>query len=105
VRMARSGHKNGVRFRIHVADPKHPITRGLADYDFVGETYCRTSVDPGVHVLLTTDEPSSDKRIGWTKTYRNAKICYLQSGHDQVEYRNPNYRTLVIRAIRWTAKR
>jgi type 1 glutamine amidotransferase len=86
-----------------VADPRHPITRGLADYDFTDETYCRTSVDPGVHVLLTTDEPSSDKTIGWTKTYESARVCYLQSGHDETVYRNPNYRTLVVRAIRWTA--
>ena len=103
VQVAQSGFKGGVKFRIHIADPDHPITQGLVDYDFVDETYCRTSVDPHVHALLTTDEPSSDKTIGWVKTYLNSKVCYLQSGHDQVAYRNPNYRTLVIRAIRWTA--
>jgi uncharacterized protein len=104
VKMKPSGWKNGVQFKIHLSDPNHPITRGLADYDFVDETYCRTSVDPGVHALLTTDEPSSDKTIGWVKTYRNSNVCYIQSGHDQTAYHNPNYRTLVVRAIRWTAR-
>jgi len=103
VKMAASGWRGGVKFKVHVADPNHPITRGLTDYDFVDETYCRTSVDPGVHALLTTDEPSSDKTIGWVKTYRNSRVFYIQSGHDQSAYRNPNYRTLVVRAIRWTA--
>ena len=103
VKMAPSGFKGNVKFNIHVADRNHPVTRGLKDYDFVDETYSRTSIDPGVHVLLTTDEPSSDKKIGWVKTYRNSKVCYLQSGHDQRAYRNPNYRKLVVRAIRWTA--
>jgi uncharacterized protein len=101
-KMPASGWKNGVKFKIHVADPNHPITRGLTDYDFVDETYCRTSIDPGVHVLLTTDEPSSDRIVGWTKTYGRSRVCYLQSGHDTSAYHNPNYRTLVIRAIRWT---
>lgn len=101
--MPPSGYKHGVKFRVHVADRKHPITRGLADYDLEDETYCRTSVDPGVHVLLTTDEPTSDKVIGWTRSYGKARVCYLQSGHDETAYRNANYRTLVIRAIRWTA--
>lgn len=103
VKMAPSGYKGNVKFKIHVADPNHPITCGLADYDFVDETYCRTSIDAGVHALLTTDEPSSDKTIGWVKTYGHSRVCYLQSGHDQTAYQNPNYRTLVVRAIRWTA--
>ncbi len=70
------------KFKVHVADPNHPITRGLKDYDFVDETYDRVSVDPGVHALLTTDEPTSEKLIGWTKTYAKSKVCYFQSGHD-----------------------
>jgi hypothetical protein len=105
VKMERSGFKGGVKFKIHMADPNHPITKGLTDYDFADETYCRTTIDPANHVLLTTEEPSSDKIIGWTKTYRNSNVCYLQSGHDQVAYQNPIFRTEVSRAIRWVAKR
>ncbi len=77
----------------------------MKDYNFADETYCRVSVDPGVHALLTTDEPTSERMIGWTKTYAKSKVCYFQSGHDRMAYANPNYRTLVIRAIRWTAGR
>lgn len=105
VKLAPSGYKHGVTFRVRIADPNHPITQGLADYDMVDETYCRTSVHPEVHPLLTTDEPSSDKTIGWVKTYAKSRVCYLQSGHDATAYRNPNYRTLVVRAIRWSAGR
>jgi type 1 glutamine amidotransferase len=103
VQTASSGFKGGVHFKVHVADPKHPITQGLEDYDLVDETYCRTSVDPGVHALLTTDEPSSDKTLSWVHTFGKSRVFYLQSGHDQSAYQNPNYRTLVVRAIRWTA--
>jgi hypothetical protein len=101
--MQRSSAKAGVTFKIHVADPNHPITKGIADYEMVDETYGRTSVDPGVHALLTTEEPSSDKIIGWVKTYRKSNVCYLQSGHDPKAYSNPNYRTMVARAVRWVA--
>ena len=103
VKMAQSGYKGNVKFKIHVADPNHPVTRELKDYDFLDETYCRTSVDPDVHALLTTDEPSSDKTIGWVKTFAKSRVCYVQSGHDEKAYQNPNYRTLVVRGIRWTA--
>jgi uncharacterized protein len=98
-----SGYKGAVHFKVHVADADHPITHGLKDYDFVDETYCRTSVIPGVHVLLTTDEPSSDKNLSWTHTFRQARVFFLQSGHGETAYQNPIYRTLVTRGIRWTA--
>lgn len=105
VKMGQSGFKGGVKVKVHVQDPNHPITQGLSDFEITDETYCRTSVDPSVHALLTTEEPSSDKIIGWVKTYRKANVCYLQSGHDPTAYVNENYRTLVSRAVRWTAGR
>ena len=104
-KMERSGYKPNVSFKIHVADPDHPITRGLKDYDITDETYCRTTISPDVHQLLTTEEPSSDKCVGWVKTYRKSKVCYLQSGHGLAAYENPNVRTTLVRAIRWVAGR
>ncbi len=103
VQMPRSGWKEGLKFKVHVADPNHPITRGLKDYALHDETYCRFTVAPGVHALLTTDEPTSDKTIAWVKTYGKARVFYIQSGHDREAYDNPNYRKIVVRAIRWTA--
>ena len=104
-KMERSGFKGNVAFKVHVADPDHPITKGLKDYDITDETYCRTTISPDVHQLLTTEEPSSDKCVGWVKTYRKSNVCYLQSGHGLSAYENPNVRTTVVRAIRWVAGR
>lgn len=106
VKMAPSDFSRGhVKFKVHIADPKHPITRGLADYECMDETYCRRSFHPDTHPLLTTDDPSSDKLLGWTKASRKTRVVYLQSGHDEKTYHNPSYRTLVVRAIRWTGGR
>ena len=104
VAMKPSGFTGGRKFRVHVEDKKHPITKDLEDYDFQDETYCRRTFRPDIHVLLTTDEPTSDKPLAWVKTFRKARVCYLQSGHAENAYRNSNYRTLVSRAIRWVAQ-
>ena len=103
VQTAASGFKGGVKFNIHVADPNHPITRGLHDYDALDETYCRRTFSHENHLLLTTDEPSSDKPIGWVRTFRKSRVFYIQSGHDEQMYQNPTYREIVVRAIRWSA--
>ncbi len=95
--------QHDVTFRVHIADPKHPITQGLHDFEILDETYNHFAVNPGVHVLLTTDHPTSGKILGWTHRYKNSPIVYLQLGHGSSAYNNSNFRTLLTRSIRWAA--
>ena len=101
----RSAWKEGMKFRIHVADPEHPVTHGMSDFDTHDETYKWFDVSEQCHPLLTTDEPESNKVIAWAKTYETARVVYIQSGHDHFAYENPNYQQIVRQAIRWVAKR
>jgi uncharacterized protein len=105
VEKARSAYKHGMHFKIQVADPEHPVTRGVKDYDIVDETYKWFDVAKECHPLLTTDEPESNKVIAWAKTYGAARVVYMQSGHDHVAYENPNFRQVLRQAIGWTAKK
>lgn len=105
VEKARSIYKHGVSFQVQVADPAHPVTRGVPDFEIHDETYNLFDVDPAVHALLKTSEPTSAPVIGWTKEYGKARVVYLQLGHDHFAYENPNYRRLVAQAIIWAARR
>jgi len=98
-----SNYKHDVDFTVHIQDTDHPITRGLKDFKIHDETYIGCSFDPKIHVLLTTDERTSDKTIGWTHSYAKARVAYLMGGHDHVAYANESFRALVARAIRWAA--
>lgn len=105
VEKPRSAYKHDMHFTIHVADPKHAVTRGVKDFEIHDETYNLFDVAKGNHVLLTTEEPESHHVIGWAKTYRKARVVYLQSGHDHFAYENPNYQQILKQAIHWTARR
>jgi type 1 glutamine amidotransferase len=105
VEKARSAYKHDLHFTIHVMEPKHPVTSGVPDFEIHDETYNLFDVAKGNHVLLTTDEPESNHIIGWAKTYGEARVVYLQSGHDHFAYENPNYQQVLKQAIRWTARR
>ncbi len=100
----RSAFKHDVDFKVHVADTRHPVTRGVKDFDIHDETYKWFDVAKECHPLLTTDEPESNKVIGWAKTYERARVVCIQLGHDHFAYENPNYQQLVRQAIRWTAQ-
>ena len=103
VEKARSAWKEGMHYKLHIADPAHPVTRGLKDYEVHDETYKWFDVAKDCHPLLTTDEPESNPVIAWAKTYGNARVVYLQSGHDHFAYENPNFQQVLRQAIRWTA--
>jgi len=98
----RSKFKNDVTFTINVDNKKHPITRALDDFTAHDETYKGYLVDPDNLLLLSTNEPSNNKSICWTRKYGNSKVVYIQLGHGSQAYNNENYRTLVANAIKWS---
>jgi len=101
----RSQYQHDVEFRVKIQDKEHPVTKGIEGFDIKDETYKLYDVAPDNHILLTTDTPSSQKEIGWTKTYKNSNVCFIQLGHGADAYFNPSYRRLVSQAIRWAAKK
>jgi type 1 glutamine amidotransferase len=105
VEKARSAYKHGMHFTIHVADPEHPVTRGVKDYEIHDETYKWFDVAKECHPLLTTTEPESNPVIAWAKTYEKARVVYMQSGHDHFAYENHNFQQVLRQAIRWTARK
>jgi hypothetical protein len=100
-----STYQHDVRFRVRVLDANHPVTRGVKDFEIQDETYGQFEVKAGVHPLLGTEERTSGPTIAWAKNYGQARVVYLELGHDHLAYENPNYRRLLAQAIRWTARR
>jgi len=90
-------------FTVHIEDSRHPITRGLSDFEVHDETYKKCSFEKDNHLLLTTNHPDSDAELGWVRNYGRGKVCFIMVGHGPGVYANPTYRQLVARAIRWSA--
>jgi type 1 glutamine amidotransferase len=93
-----------MHFTANINGNKHPVTKGVKDFELFDETYKGYWVDPSVKVLITTKEVSSNPVIGWTKKYGKAKIVVLQSGHDTPTFQNPSFRLLLKQAIEWAVK-
>ena len=96
-----STYEYPVQFRIKVADKKHPVTKGIGDFDIIDETYGNCCVNPDVHVLLTTDEPTSTPSVAWTNRYGKSKVVTILLGHDEKAWNNPNFKKLLTQAIQW----
>ena len=103
--MPKSSYKHDMDIQVEVVDPNHPVTTGVSDFAIFDETYKGCVFEPDNHILLTTDNPNSDKTIGWVRTYKNARICSLEPGHGPSIFSNPQYKKLVAQAVKWTAKK
>lgn len=101
----KSGWAHGQDYKVIIADPNHPITRGLKDFTIHDETYKDYYTAPNVHVILKTDCPTNDPEIGWVHKYGESRIFYLMLGHDSLAWKNPNYPVLLKRGIEWAAGR
>lgn len=93
-----------LHFGIKVVNKRHPVTKGVKDFEIFDETYKGYYVEEDVTPLLTTDEPSSTPVIGWAKKFGKSKIVVLQSGHDVPTFENPNFRRLLKQSILWVYK-
>ena len=88
---------------MRVRDGEHPVTRGVSDFQIHDEVYKGLWFAVDNHILLSTDHTDSDALIGWARRYGRARVCAIQLGHDAKAYASPEYRQLVVNAIRWAA--
>jgi len=103
VRKPASTWKDDVPVRVRVAAPRHPVVRGLTDFDLVDEVYGNLDLLPTVTPLLKTDEPTSHPVIAWAHTYGRSRVVAIQPGHGPSAWTNPSYQKLLYQAIRWVA--
>ena len=100
-----SSYIHDLNITLKIADKKHPVTKGLEDFQVFDETYKDYYVAENVTPLLITDEPSSTPVVGWAKEYGKAKIVVLQSGHDVPTFENPDFRKLLKQSIIWVYRK
>jgi hypothetical protein len=94
-----------VWMHVEIADPRHPITQDLRDFDIYDEAYKNVGISSDVHVLLRTSHPASDRAIAWTHRYKKSRVVYLQLGHGPQAFSHPIFETLVHRSLLWSAGR
>jgi uncharacterized protein len=100
-----AGYQHDVDIPVQIVAKDHPITKGIADFMIHDEIYWGFRVRPDAEPLITTTHPRSGKPLAWTRNQGKSRVVYLQLGHGPTAYEHPQYRELVARSIRWTARR
>ena len=93
---------HGETMNVYPTAVEHPITRGLAPWTMVDETYDMADAGEGSEILLTTDHPKSMKTIAWTRSWNRSRVFCCELGHDHVAWQDPNFRTVLERGVQWS---
>jgi hypothetical protein len=110
----KSTYQHDVLEHFTITDHAHPVTCGTGDFSMTDEGYDHVFVDPGAHVVMTSDFPAESKAAAWTWNYQGKRVFYLQPGHGSLglpadhgatAYQNPDFLRLLQRAIFWSAGR
>ena len=99
------GYYHDQSVRVETAGDAHPITRGIAAWEMIDETYTMADAGADSEILLTTRHPKSMGTLAWTRTHKNARVFCFQSGHDNQTWVNGEFREVLRRGIHWCARR
>jgi hypothetical protein len=91
---------------VHLADPTHPILRGLTDFRINDEFYYRldlASQEPGFHPLLKTIIDGQEEVVSWALERTDGGRSFGYVGfHFHKNWERLEYRRLVTQAILWS---
>jgi len=97
------GHGPYERFRVEVADRRHPITEGVSDFTTPDEQHTPIIYNESqVHRFLNSRmDNGTVVPAGWTREVGGGRVCHLASGHPLEPLLHPMYQRLMRNAVEW----
>jgi hypothetical protein len=100
-----STSRQGEDLMIVAGPQKSPMVSGIVPMHLRDEAFKGMQVAGDVKVLLTTEDPNSDRPIAWISPYAKSRVVYIQLGQGREVFTYPGYQRLVKNAVLWTAGR
>jgi type 1 glutamine amidotransferase len=105
-------HHGPIRpFKVHVNNSKHPITKGIPDFEIKDELWVDLECDPAAEILCVAQAaeyagtPDKLEPIVLVTHYGKGQGFYLVLGHDTRAMANADWQNLLLRGTQWAAKK
>ena len=92
-------------FRVEIADPAHPIMKGMQPFDTTDELYTCLAGDRPIQILATARSKvdNKDYPMAFVLDYGKGRVFHSVLGHDAASLKNPPVAELFRRATAWAA--
>jgi type 1 glutamine amidotransferase len=94
------------KFRVEIADPEHPITKGMQPFDTIDELYTCLAGEVPIHVVAkaTSKVDKKDYPMAFVLDCGKGKVFHTVLGHDVTAYTStPGVGELMRRGCAWAA--
>ena len=82
----------------------HPVTRGIADFTIRDEHYEVAMLADDAQVLCTSHSATGGDQVGgYVREMGAGRVCFLAPGHILSVWQHPEYRRMLVNALRWCA--
>lgn len=107
------GHDKLGPMGVRVVDQRHPIMKGVsAEFELVDELYMMNAGGPpeGASKIRVLAETGVSSKSGqrhpavWITEHPKARIVGYTLGHDERAHDHPDYRKILINAVKWVAR-
>ena len=93
-------------FKVQIADPEHPVTRGLPGFETLDELYTCLTGDAPIHIVAkaTSTVDKKDYPMAFVLNYGKGRVFHSVLGHELPAYTNsPVMGDLMRRGAAWAA--
>jgi type 1 glutamine amidotransferase len=99
------GHDPYGEFMVRIANPNHPVTRGMADFKTTDELYTCLAGDTEIEILATATSKVCQTAypMAFVLTPGKGRVFHCPLGHDVGALKAVGVRDLYLRGTRWTA--
>lgn len=99
------GHDPHGKFTVLIADPEHPITRGMKPFETIDELYTCLAGDKEIHVVAKAISKVDQKEypMAFVNRYGQGRVFHCVLGHDVPALSVPAVQELYRRGTAWAA--
>ncbi len=99
------GHDPHGKFTVEIADPNHPITRGMKPFETIDELYTCLAGDKPIQVIAKATSKVDQKEypMAFVHQYGKGRVFHCVLGHDVQALSVPAVQDLYRRGVAWTA--
>ena len=93
------------KFTVEIADPEHPITKGMTSFETLDELYTCLTGDAPIHVVAkaTSKVDKKEYPMAFVLNYGQGRVFHTVLGHDTRAYASPGVEELLRRGCVWAS--
>jgi type 1 glutamine amidotransferase len=98
-------------YHVHVAQPNHPICKGISDFQVNDELYYNIQFERPVEPLLSIEFNGTEWPVAWVNEFGQGRVFHTVLGHRDFgadkhdPLRAPNVTRVIEQALAWVAEK